>query len=148
MSANLNQDMTGQTADLRNVGVQSAEKLIFSHDIAAVRWYALELDESTPRTRDLSHPENNEETPRYEIDFRGLGAYRITDEVKVVIRKMLDSKNALFNQHSRRYAVPSLRRMLSVLTDPDATAWFCGIKNAEAPTGSPSKGNGKATVKD
>ena len=158
MSANLDQDMTRQTAHLLNVGVQSAENLIFSHGnqlpyIAAVHWYAMELNESmtvtTPSTRGLTHSKNNKEAPRYEIDFCGLDAYRITDEVKVVIRRMLGSKNALFNQHCRQYTVPSLRQMLPVLTtDPDATAWFGGIKNEEAPTKSPSKGKGKATVKD
>jgi hypothetical protein len=104
---------------------------------------------TTPSTRGLTHSKNNKEAPRYEIDFCGLDAYRITDEIKVVIRRMLDSKNALFNQHFRQYTLPSLRQMLPVLTtDPDATAWFGGIKNEEAPTESPSKGKGKATVMD
>jgi len=43
---------------------------------------------------------------------------------------MLDLKNALFNQHSRQYAVPLLWQMLPVLTtDPDATTWFGRIGN-------------------
>jgi hypothetical protein len=143
MSANLDQDKMGQSADPRTIAVQSAEALgIFSGAkklpyIAAVHCYALTKDEGlTVTTTNRRSPRgiiiNDEEAPRYQIDFRGLDAYRDLDvPTKAIIRSMINnSKNALFNQHPRPYGVPYLRRMLPVLTaDQDSVAWFGGFEN-------------------
>jgi hypothetical protein len=42
---------------------------------------------------------------------------------------MIDnSKNALFIQHPRLYAIPLLRRQLPILAeDQDSTAWYGGL---------------------
>jgi hypothetical protein len=156
MSANLDQDKTGQATDPCIVGVQSVETLrIFSPGnklpyIAAVHCYALTTDEgltvAMPPTYDLRHPEKDEEAPRYQIDFRGLAAYRTINHAnKITIRRMIDNaKNAVFYQHPQQYGVPLLRRMLPVLTgDPDSVAWCGGIGDTEAPIAGTSKGKKK-----
>ena len=143
ISVNLDQDKTGQTVSPTNVAIQSAESLsIFSNGkklpyIAAVHCYALTAEGEDPGIRvakpsshDLRNQDNDMEAPRYQIDFRGLKAYgNITDEVKIAIQGMINqSKNAVFIHHPRPYGVPSLRRMLPVLTeDTDSTEWFGGI---------------------
>jgi hypothetical protein len=143
MSVNLDQDKTSQSADPHTVPVQSAETLgIFSGAkklpyIAAVHCYALTKDEGvTVTTANRRSPRNivtkDEEAPRYQIDFRGLAAYRDLDvPTKAIIRSMINnSKNALFNQHPRQHAVPHLRRMLPVFTADEASvAWFGGFGN-------------------
>jgi hypothetical protein len=88
-----------------------------------------------PSSHDLRIQKKDEEAPRYQIDFRGLSAYgNITDAVRITIRMMINqSKNAVFNDHTRDYGVPSLRRMLPVLTkDPASTEWFGGCDGAKA----------------
>jgi len=52
----------------------------------------------------------DQEAPRYQIDFRGLDAYGIiTEDIRAAIRRMIDrSKNAVFINHPRKYAISSL----------------------------------------
>jgi hypothetical protein len=104
--------------------------------IAAVHCYALTKDEGvTVTTANRRSPRNivtnDEEAPRYQIDFRGLVAYRNLDvPTKAIIRSMIDnSKNGLFNQYPRQYGVPYLRRMLVLTADQDSVAWFGGFGN-------------------
>jgi len=145
ISVNLDQDKTGQSADPRYVGIQSAEKLsVFSHDhrlpyIAAVHCYGLTENQGTtaniPVGRDLRAKRDDEEAPRYQIDIRGLDAYRsLTDTVKNVIRMMINrSKTAIFMNHPRPDNIPLLRRMLPVFTRYSAsTEGFGGCANADA----------------
>jgi hypothetical protein len=139
VSVNLDQDKTGQSVNPLNVPIQSAEDLsIFSHAkklpyIAVVHCYALIENQgitvTKPSPHNLGRQKSDKEAPRYQIDFRGLSAYgNITDADKTAIRMMINrSKNAMFDNHSRKYGVPSLRQMLPVLTeDPAATEWFGG----------------------
>jgi hypothetical protein len=142
MSANLDQDKTGQSINLNNVAVQSAETLeIFEGRtklpyIAAVHCYALTTNEgitvTDPNPYDLRNAnDNDKEAPRYRIDFRGLASYRnLDDPIKTVIRRMINSsQNALFTQHPRQFAIPLLRRQQPVLAeDPDSMAWYSGIR--------------------
>jgi hypothetical protein len=143
ISVNLDQDKTGRSVNPVNVANQSPEDLsIFSHGnklpyTAPVHCYALTENQgitvTKPSSNDLRNQKDDEEAPRYQIDFRGLSAYgNITDPVTAAIRRMIDqSKNALFDNHSRGY-VPSLRRMLPVLTeDPASTEWFDGFDKAD-----------------
>jgi hypothetical protein len=145
ISVNLDQDKTGQSVNPVNVAIQSAEDLsIFSSGnklpyIAAVHCYALTTNQgiavTEPNPHDLRNQMQDEEAPRYQIDFRGLSAYRnITDPVRTSIRAMINhSKNALFTNHPRPYGIRSLKRMLPVLTgDPAATEWFGGFEKADA----------------
>jgi hypothetical protein len=145
MSANLDQDKTGQSTDPISVSIQSAEMLsIFSDGrkppyIAAVHCYALTenqgLTVTQPSQNNLRQKKIDVEAPRYQINFRGLAAYRnITDDVENVIQMMINHlKTALFDNHPRPYGVPLLRRMLPVLTqDSDSTLWFGGIDNSES----------------
>ena len=144
ISVNLDQDKTGQSVNPRNVAIQSAKDLsIFSHGnklpyIAAVHCYALTENEgiivTKPSPYTLRNKGVDEEAPRYQIDFRGLSAYRnITDTVRLLIQGMIDhSKNAVFKKHSQGYGIPSLRHMLPVLTeDPASTEWFGGVDQAD-----------------
>ncbi|KAF8512928.1 hypothetical protein BU17DRAFT_95797 [Hysterangium stoloniferum] len=139
VSVNLDQDKTGQSVNPCGVGIQSAEDLfIFSHAeklpyIAAVHCYALTENQGITVTRPTQYnfrlPMYDMEAPRYQIDFRGLSAYRnITNEVSAAIQAMINrSKDALFINHSRDYGVPALRQMLPVLTGHQAaTKWFGG----------------------
>ena len=145
VSVNLNQDKTGQSADPRYIGIQSAEKLsVFSHGhrlpyIAAAHCYGLTEKQGTTVTKSINHnfrgKPDDQEAPRYQIDICGLDAYgNLTDTVKNVIRMMINrSKNAIFMNHSRTYNVPFLRRMLPVLTqDSASTEWFGGFASADA----------------
>jgi hypothetical protein len=145
ISVNLDQDKTGQAMNPINVAIQSAESLsIFSHGnklpyIAAVHCYALTENQgiavTMPSSHELRNQKEDNEAPRYQINFRGLSAYgNITDAVRNEIRTMINqSKNAVFNFHSRDYGVSSLRRMLPVLTkDPASTEWFGGFDQANA----------------
>ncbi len=145
ISVNLDQDKTGQSVNPGNVAIQSAEDLsIFSHGnklpyIAAVHCYTLKENQgitvTKPSPYNLRNQINDEEAPRYQIDFRGLSAYGIiTDAIRIAIRAMVNrSKNAVFNNHTRDYGIPSLRRMLPVLTeDPASTEWFGGLDQADA----------------
>ena len=140
ISVNLDKDETGQALNPANATIQSVESFsIFSDGkklpyIAAVHCYALTEDQgistvSMPSSH-FQSPIQDEEAPRYQIDFRGLSAYgNITDADRIAIRRMIDeSNNALFNHHSRDYGVPSLRQMLPVFTkDPESTEWFRGL---------------------
>jgi hypothetical protein len=86
VSVDLNRDEIGQSANPHNIGIQHAETLgIFSHGnklpyIAAVHCYALTKDEGitavTATSHNLRKREFDKEAPRYQIDFRGLAAYR------------------------------------------------------------------------
>ena len=140
ISVNLDQDIMGESVNPVNAAIQSVEALsIFSHGhklpyIAAVHCYALTEEQgiSVPKasSHDLQYPDSDKEAPRYQIDFRGLTAYRnMTEDIKMSIRAMIDcSKNAVFVHHSRDYGIPSLRKMLPVMTeDPAATEWFGGL---------------------
>jgi len=144
ISVNLDQDKTGQSVNPTNVAIQSAESLsIFSHGnelpyIAAVHCYALTdnqgISVAMRNSHDLRNKISDEEAPRYEINFRGLSAYgNITDAVRTAIRRMINrSKNAMFENHSRKYGVPFLRQMLPVLTkDETSTGWFGGFEQAK-----------------
>jgi hypothetical protein len=155
MSMNFEQDKTGLSEDPRTVGIQSAEILgLFSEGnmlpyIAAVHCYALTKDEkisvTTPISKDLRRPAEDQAAPCYQIDFRGLAPYRnLTEPIKTHIRSMIDgSKNYLFNHHPRQFGLPVLRQMLPVLIGhSDATAWFGGLGNGDMP--SCSKGKKKA----
>lgn len=160
MSMVLDQDKTSPSADPLTIEIQSAERLSLHSQgnkppyIAAVHCYALTKDEglrvTTPSAHNLRNPESDAEAPRYQIDFRGLAAYRnLTEPTKIDIRRMIDgSKNALFKNHPRNYGLPILRRMLPVLQgDPDATAWFGGLESAgpllQEGSGNISKGKGR-----
>jgi hypothetical protein len=144
------QDKTGQSTSPNNVGIQSAEDLrLFTQGqnhpyIAAVHCYALTKDEgitvTVPPLHDLRGAEKDTRAPRYQIDFRGLSAYRkLTTSMKADVRRMIDgSKNYIFNHHPRQYGVPALRQALPVLDqDSYATAWFGGLPDDQ------SKGKGK-----
>lgn len=146
MSIALEQDKAGQSVDPVNVGVQSAEILkVFSpgHQlpyIATVHCYALTGDKSIcmtePSRYALRNQGNDQEAPRYQIDFQGLDAYRnLTESLKTDIRRMIDSsKNSLFNHHPRAYGLPLVRQMLPLLTGhPAATSWFGGLKESQEP---------------
>jgi hypothetical protein len=96
ISVNLDQDKTGQSVNPVNVATQSAEDLsIFSHGnklpyIAAVHCYALTANQgitvTEPNSHDLRNQMEDEEAPRYQIDFRGLSAYgNITNPVRTSI---------------------------------------------------------------
>ena len=144
ISVSLDQDKTGQDANPANIGIQSAEHLsIFSHGkklpyIAAVHCYALTkrqgITVSTESSHDLRKQGEDLEAPRYQIDFRGLSEYNISDSVKSTIRRMIGKSNdAVFYNHTRDYGVPLLRQMLPVLTkDADSTKWFCGLNSGAA----------------
>jgi hypothetical protein len=145
VSVNLDQDKTGQSVNPNSVAVQSAEDLsIFSHGnrlpyIAAVHCYALADNQGIFVTKSssgygLRYKKKDMEAPRYQIDFRGLDAYRnITDGVRKAIPAMINrSKNAVFSNHSRKYGIAGVRRMLPVLTDDLAsTEWFGGFVQAD-----------------
>ena len=141
MSVDLNQDKTGQTTKLHNASTQCADDLkVFQHGnklpyIAAVHCYALTDGEGIFATQatehDLRGARGDGEAPRYQIDFRGLAAYRgLTETTKDAIRSMINiSKNYLFQKHPRTYSLDSLRQMLPVLNcEPASTAWFRGIE--------------------
>ena len=145
ISVNLDQDKTSQSVNPVNVAIQSVESLsIFSHGnklpyIAAVHCYALTKNQGItvgpggPDQRNLRGKKKDQEAPRYQIDFRGLDAYGIiTEDVRAAIRRMIDrSKNAVFINHPRKYAISSLRRMLPVLTgDKESTEWFGGLPHS------------------
>jgi hypothetical protein len=145
ISVNLDQDKTSQSVNPLNVAIQSAEDLsIFSHGnklpyITAVHCYALTVNQGITVTQPSSHDfriqKKDEEAPRYQIDFRGLSAYRnITDSVRTAIQAMIDySENAVFKNHSRDYGIPMLQRMQPVLTEsPASTEWFGGSAKADA----------------
>jgi len=146
ISVNFDQDKTGQTVNPTVVSIQSAERLsFFSHGnklpyIAAVHCYALTENEGitvgVQNSHDLRNQTDDEEAPRYQIDFRGLGAYRNISDSEVLrtsIGRMIGhSINAVFNNHSREYGVPTLRRMLPLLTkDPASTEWFGGFEEVK-----------------
>lgn len=132
------QDKTSLTADPQTVAIQSAEDLNFFSSgnkrpyIAAVHCYARsdgeDITVSTPSGHTLRGSGRTSETaPRYQIDFRGLTAYRDTSShARNHILAMIDnSKEALFKKHPRKYAVPQLRKMQPVLAgDVNTTAWF------------------------
>jgi len=158
MSVELNHDMTGRTTDPEDVDVQSAEQLeVFSHGnplpyIAAVHCYALTDDEGLWAMQEADsldlggEVEDDEQAPRYQIDFRGLAAYgNITDADKEVIRSMMSgSRDYLFRSHWRRDALDLVRQMLPVLDCvPSSTAWLGGMKDIVAPVGDagPLKGD-------
>lgn len=144
-SANLDQDKIGESVNPIHVATQSAEDLsLFTRGnklpyIAAVHCYALTENQGLivqePPPYELRTQKIDIEAPRYQIDFRGLEAYAcITNAEKATIRGLINrSKNALFENHPRKYGVPSVRRMLPVLSDePACTEWFGGYKQAEA----------------
>ena len=139
ISANLDQDKTGESVSPPTVSTQSAERLsIFSQGtklpyIAAVHCYALtdhqgiSVFKPSPQTEKLRHKEDDLEAPRYQIDFRGLSAYAIIAKTdKVIIQRMINrSKNAIFANHSRDYGINSVRQMLPLLTQhPASVQWF------------------------
>jgi hypothetical protein len=145
------QDKTGQSTSPNNVGIQSAEALrLFTKEqkhpyIAAAHCYALTKDEginvTVPPSHDLRSLEKDTQAPRYQIDFRGLGAYRrLTTSMKADVQRMIDgSKNYIFNHHPRPYGVPALRQALPVLDHHRySMAWFGGL-----PDNDNSKGKGK-----
>jgi hypothetical protein len=123
----LEQDKTSSTEDLATVAIQSAELLgVFTQGqklpyIAAVHCYGVTENEGVVAyghiPKRLRSPDEDEAAPRYQIDFRGLAAYRALDEVmKSDIRRMIDgSKNALFNHHSRPECLDMVRQMLPLL---------------------------------
>jgi hypothetical protein len=143
ISANLDQDKTGEKMNPVNVAIQSAEVLsIFSPGnglpyISAVHCYALTehqgISVTSPPNRSARCKTTDEEAPRYQIAFRGLASYaNITDGQKATIRGAINrSKNAVFEKHSRKYGVQSLQRMLPLLgKDPASTEWFGGYEQA------------------
>ena len=154
ISANLDQDKTGESVSPSTVSIQSAERLsIFSQDtklpyIAAVHCYALTdhqgisvVKPSLQSQKLRSAKKVDLEAPRYQIDFRGLSAYaNIADADKTIIQGMINrSKNAIFANHSRVYGVTSVRRMLPLLTQhPASTEWLKGPNQSSAPTAGPS----------
>jgi hypothetical protein len=147
ISLELNQDKTGHSMNPSTVAVQSAEALdLFSGEhrlpyIAAVHCYALTTDEgifvTTPRTHappTRAHTGVDQEAPRYQIDFRGLAAYRkVTEGMAADIRRLIDrSKNELFIHHPRDYGQRLLRQMLPVHDGhADSKVWFSGERRAE-----------------
>ena len=143
MSVDLNQDKTGQSADPQTIGIQRAETLqVFSSGnkrpyIAAVHCYAVTANEGITvgvAKRNFRQQKNDQESPRYQIDIRGLTSYRsLTESTRSAIRTMIDgTKNYIFNKHTRKYGLGLLRQMLPVLTGhQDATAWFGGLEHVD-----------------
>ena len=143
MSMALEQDKTGQKEDPATVAIQSAELLgLFTGGrkapyIAAVHCYALSEREGItvtvhppPNHHDLRTHIKDQAAPRYQIDFRGLAAYRnVTDSMKTDIRRMIDgTKNAVFTHHPRPDNLSLLRQMLPFFGgDSFTTAWFGGL---------------------
>jgi hypothetical protein len=140
MSVALDQDKTGQKEDPATVAVQSAEVLgLFSDErkppyIASVHCYALTDREGitvhTPNTHYLRSKIKDKAAPRYQINFRGLAAYRnVTESMKIDIRRMIDgTKNAVFTHHPRPDNLDLLHQMLPLLGgDGATTAWFGGL---------------------
>jgi len=162
MSANLEQDKTGQSTKPHNVSTQTAEDLsVFSKGqklpyITAVHLYAMDSNDEDIRVfcpnRGCKHKKFDTEAPRYQIDFCGLGAYaNITEPDKVVIRALLNhSKNFVFDNHPRPFCVPSMRQMLPVLANhADATKWFGGYdRNPEHRPKENEKGKKRVKVAD
>jgi len=153
----LDQDKTGQKEDPGTVAIQSAEILgLFTQGqnlpyIAAVHCYALTRNEGIhalqPTDRELRCSSTDEVAPRYQIDFRGLAAYRnITESMKNDIRRMIDgTKNALFTHHPRQQNLDLVRQMLPLLNgDSSTTAWFGGLDQPlpGGAGGGPSQGSG------
>jgi len=152
----LDQDKTGQKEDPETVAIQSAEILgLFKQGqnlpyIAAVHCYALTEDEginTSHNTYALQSPTKDEAAPRYQIDFRGLAAYRnITESMKSDIRRMIDgTKTTLFTHHPRQGSLDLVRQMLPLLNgDSSTTAWFGGLDNPlpGGAGGGPSQGSG------
>jgi len=113
VSVTLDQDKTGQSMNPCNVAIQSSEDLsLFSHTknlsyITVVNCYALTENQGItvmqPSQHDFRRPSRDEEAPHYQIDFRGLSAYRnMTDEIRIAIRVMINrSHNAVFDHHSQ-----------------------------------------------
>jgi hypothetical protein len=140
ISVNLHQDKTSDSVSPPSVAIQSAEHLsIFSGAsnlpyIAAVHCYALTKDEGitvsqpSSQTDKLQAPKKDLEAPRYQIDFRGLSAYNITDADKSIIRGMINrSKKGVFATHPRTYGIAAVQRMLPVLASDGASAeWYKG----------------------
>ena len=153
----LDQDKTGQKEDPGTIAIQSAENIgLFTQGqklpyIAAVHCYALTEDErintSHPNTYALQSPKKDEAAPRYQIDFRGLAAYRnITESMKSDVRRMIDgTKTRLFTHHPRPGNLDLVRQMLPLLNgDSSTTAWFRGLDKplSGAAGGVPSQGSG------
>jgi hypothetical protein len=69
--------------------------------IATVHWYAPTTNEDIAvgiDNSDFQQPENDAESPRYQIDIRGLASYRnLNESTRTVIRTMIDrAKNRVF----------------------------------------------------
>ncbi|KAM6495131.1 hypothetical protein JOM56_009754 [Amanita muscaria] len=144
ISVVLEQDKTSHTANPYTIDIQSAEALgLFSQGnkppyIAAVHCYALTSDEGirvpTASPYHLRRPDEDEEAPRYQIDFLGLAAYReVTRQMKTDIQSMIDgSKDALSNGHPREYGLPTLGQMLPLLNGGlDATVWVGNFRRGK-----------------
>jgi hypothetical protein len=166
MSMALEQDKTSQKGDPCYAGTQRAESLgVFTQGqmlpyIAAVHSYALTdcqgLYVTGYNNREQRWCKADEAAPRYQLDFRGLGAYRgLSGERMDTIRKMIDNtKNAVFTQHPRPPTVGGVRMMLPLLNDdPYAVAWIKGLPKLggygsasldDASSGLPSDAGGDA----
>jgi hypothetical protein len=133
MSPNLDQEKTGQPAEPIGVAIQSAEILSICSDGRKPPYALTEnqgLTVTQLRQHNLWQKQADVEAPCYQINFRGLAAYRnITNNDKHVIRMMINhSKNDMFYNHPWPYGVPLLRRMMPVwIQDSDSTLWFGGI---------------------
>jgi hypothetical protein len=140
MSMALEQDKTGQNENPMNAGSQNAEILgLFTKRqklpyIATVHCYALTKDEGVVAFKinrtEVRWKSVDNATPRYQIDFRGLSAYRgLSGTMPSTIRTMIDNtKNAIFKNHPRQKTIDGVRMMLPLLNEhPFATAWINGL---------------------
>jgi hypothetical protein len=140
----LEQDKTSPLEDPATVAIQSAEILrVFTQGqklpyIATVHCYGITTREGAvahgSHGRDLRSKDEDEAAPRYQINIRGLAAYRNLNEgMKSDIRRMIDgSKNAIFNNHPRQAGVDLMRQMLPLLNGhASATAWFGGLSETQ-----------------
>jgi hypothetical protein len=148
MSWNLDQDKTSPSITPAHVAVQSAESLnlfLPGHKttlpyISAVHCYALKhdigLSARTPTDKTYHHQEENQQAPRYQIDFLGLAAYQhlesgVKDKILAVIN---GSQQYLFSAHPRQDEVPALHQLQPYLDeDPATTKWFGKLKLPELP---------------
>jgi hypothetical protein len=161
MSIALHQDKTGKNVIPTRVEIQDVQHLnLFMPDkklpyIAAVHCYALIKDEGitvgdtvgdTNRSTRQQWKQRDEAPPRYQINFRGLAAYRdIADSgiagVSGRIRVAIDNiQNSMFTRHARQSTLEGVRLMLPMLNEEnDANAWYddddlLGFHSLQQPT--------------
>lgn len=140
ISINYEQDKSGEYSRPFATPIQSAEDLHLFSDgrmlpyISAVHCYALEHPQGiavrTVHGYNLRHPEQDQEAPRYQIDFIGLKAYRdINERIAGCIRSMIHrSKNLIYIMHERKDTLHLLRQQLPFANEhPDSNTWHTDV---------------------